>query len=92
MGTPATYHRLNIYLDDSTLRQRIKIAAARQEVTISAYCLEAIRHRLVEDGFLSSAQAGEGPQVAAQALDQLRRQIGPIGTPVRDLIAEGRRR
>jgi hypothetical protein len=29
---------------------------------------------------------------AARAMDRLRRQIGPIGVPVRELIEEGRRR
>jgi hypothetical protein len=36
----------------------------------------------------SSEQQAE----AALAMDRLRRQIGPIGVPVRELIEEGRRR
>ena len=87
-----TYPRLSIYLDDPTLRKTIKIAAARRKLTISAYCLEAIRQRLIEERFLPPSEDRERPEAAARALDRLRRQVGPIGVPVRDLIAEGRRR
>jgi hypothetical protein len=84
--------RINIYLDDPALRITIKTAAARQQSTISDYCLQAIRQRLVADGYLP-AQTGEAsPPAAARALDHLRRQVGPIGVPVRELIAGGRRR
>jgi hypothetical protein len=85
-----TYPRINIYLDDPTLREQIKIAAAHNGVTISAYCVDAIRQRLLDDGMLPT-EANTDMQTAAQALDRLRHRIGPIGVPVRDLIAEGRR-
>jgi hypothetical protein len=84
------YPRVNIYLDDPRLRETIKIAAARSGSTVSAYCLEAIRRRLAEDGLLPAAAAA-GPHRAAERLDRLRRAIGPIGVPVSELIAEGRR-
>ncbi len=97
MATPAVYPRINIYLDDPELRTHIKIAAAHHGVTVSGYCLEAIRRRLAAEGILPTAEAGgEQPQGtaqgAAQALDRLREHIGPIGVPVSELIAEGRRR
>lgn len=92
MSAPASYPRLNIYLDDPHLHETIRVAAARRGITLSAYCVEAIRQRLAEDGLLPAATVESTPQAAAQALDRLRRQIGPIGIPVRDLIAEGRRR
>ena len=97
MDTPTTYPRINIYLDDPELRAQIKIAAARQGVTVSSYCLEAIKHRLSTDGVSPLSEAEGLPssasrQAAAQALDDLRRKIGPIGVPVSELIAEGRRR
>lgn len=97
MDISTTYPRLNIYLDDAVLRTRVKVAAASQNVTISAYCLEAIRERLAADGFLPVQKASQPdearpPAAAARALDRLRHQVGPIGMPVRDLIAEGRRR
>jgi hypothetical protein len=82
--------RLNIYLDEPQLRQAVKIAAAKEGVTLSAYCLKAVRSRLVEEGFLPGISGRQAE--AAQALDRLRQQIGPIGTPVRELIHEGRRR
>ena len=37
--------RLNIYLDGPELRQAVKIAAAKEGVTLSAYCLKALRSR-----------------------------------------------
>jgi len=102
MNTIVSHARLNIYLDDPDLRTRIRIAAASGNVSLSAYCLTAIRQRLVEDGFLSEHELikpsmrdttqAESRAAAARALEELRRQAGPIGVPVRDLIAEGRRR
>jgi hypothetical protein len=49
MPTTAPYQRINIYLDDPALREPIRGAAARRGVTVSAYCLEAIRRRLREE-------------------------------------------
>jgi len=94
MKSSKLYTRLNIYLDRPELRERIKIAAARHQVTISAYCLEAIRRRLVEDGLLPPSPEEERRQAraAAEALDRLRTSVGPIGIPVAQLIEEGRRR
>jgi hypothetical protein len=37
------------------------------------------------------AESRNRMRLAAQALDRLRREIGPVGIPVRDLIAHGRR-
>ncbi len=86
------YSRLNIYLDDPELREKIKIAAAREGVNLSAYCLQAVRRRLAEEGYLPAPEAALGPRAAAGALDGLRRRIGPIGLKARDLIDEGRAR
>ncbi len=83
-----TRPRLNIYLDDPTLREKVKIAATRRRMSVSAYTLLALRRQLAEDGLLP---APESPQEAAQALDELRERIGPIGIPVAELIEEGRR-
>ncbi len=93
----ATYARLNIYLDDPALRQQVRLAAARQGVSLSAYCLEAIRRRLAAEGSLTPVDGESNPGIdrrhhAAEALDRLRRGIGRVGVPVADLIAEGRRR
>lgn len=81
--------RLNIYLDDPTLHEKVKIAAARRRMSISAYALLALRRQLAEDGLLPAI---ESPEEAARALDALRERIGPIGIPVAELVREGRRR
>ncbi len=81
--------RLNIYLDDPTLQEKIKVAAARRRMSLSAYALMALRRQLAADGLLPSE---EGPEEAARALDELRTRVGPIGIPVAELIEEGRRR
>ncbi|HXO20844.1 MAG TPA: hypothetical protein VOA87_13080 [Thermoanaerobaculia bacterium] len=91
MPSHPQYVRLNIYLDQPELHRAIKIAAARKGVTLSAYCLEALRDRLAEEDHSSQAPA-ISPRDAAKALDRLRNRIGPIGVPVHELIAEGRRR
>src|SRR4051812_17363406 len=95
MSTPTSHPRINIYLDDTGLLAHIKIAAARHGVTISAYCVDAIRQRLIDEGLLSASETGEpersvSPKVAAQTLDRLRQRLGTIGVPVGDLIADGR--
>jgi hypothetical protein len=85
MGQP----RLNIYVDDQDVRDKVRVAAARRGITQSAYCLEAIRHRLAEEGYLPGGEAEA--RSAADRLDQLRKRVGPIGIRVSDLISEGRR-
>lgn len=87
---PIAYPRVNIYLGEPGLREAIRVAAACQGMTISAYCLAAIRRRLADEGLLPASEADR--LAAATALDRLRRQIGPVGVPVRQLVAEGRRR
>lgn len=84
-----TRARLNIYLDDPGLHEKVKIAAARRGVSMSAYALLALRQLLAQDGLLSTE---EGPQEAARRLDELRRRVGPLGVPVQTLVEEGRRR
>ena len=95
MSASQAYPRLNIYLDSAELRRQVKIAAAGAGVSLSTWCLQAIRARLAGEDRARSEEA-EGrpgsPMAAAQALDRLRRRIGPIGVPVSELIREGRRR
>ena len=92
--TPApAYPRLNIYLDERSLRTQIKIAAARHRVSVSSYCVEAIRERLATEGEGPAAPSSRGSRrAAARALNQLRKRIGPIGIPVTELIRAGRKR
>ncbi len=82
--------RLNSFLDEPNLRQAVKIAAAKEGVTVSTYCVRAVRRQLGEEGFLPGSE--ERRAEAARAMDHLRRQIGPIGVSVRELIDAGRRR
>ena len=43
--------RIQVYADEETKR-RVELAAARQDVAITQYCLEAIRQQLAEDDML----------------------------------------
>ncbi len=77
--------KLSVYLDDPSFREKVKLAAARHGVSVSAYVLQAIRDRLAHEDFLEEMS----PQEAARALDALRAQIGPIGVSVRAFIEDG---
>ena len=101
MNHAASYPRVNIYLNDPELRHRIKVAASLRGQSISAYCLDAIRDHLAADeaeiieGASSESNGDAARQtarkMAAKSLKRLRREIGPVGVPVSELIAEGRR-
>jgi hypothetical protein len=86
----ATHPRLNIYVGTPRLREHVRMAAARAQTSVSAYCEEAIRRRLVEDGELEPTR--DSARDAARELDRQRQIRGPIGVPVSELIADGRRR
>jgi hypothetical protein len=43
--------RIQVYTDQETKR-RIELAAARQDIAITQYCLEAIKQQLAEDDML----------------------------------------
>lgn len=81
--------RLNIYLDDHQLKGQVRVAAARAGLTLSQYCVGAIRRRLEEDGI--GPPAPDTARSAAAAIDRARQRNGPLGTPVRELINEGRK-
>lgn len=81
--------RLNIYLDDLRVGEQVRVAAARAGVTLSQYCVVAIRRRLEEDGI--GAPTPDTARSAAAAIDRARKRNGPLGTPVRELIDEGRK-
>lgn len=90
MNSRAGAVRLNIYVDSQRLRERVKVAAAREQTTVSAYCQDAIRRRLEEEGLLPPER--ESAKAAAQALDRIRLSHGPLGVPVSELVADGRHR
>jgi predicted DNA-binding protein len=84
MNKPASYPRINIYLDDPELRVKVKIAAARKGMTVSAYCLEVIRHRLNEEEEISQTQNTKSslnitPKETAAKLRRLQKETGPTG-------------
>ena len=83
--------RVNIYLDDPVLKREIKVAAARQGVSLSAYCVEAIQEKLSTTRSVGIVESELEQRDAAAALDRLRAEIGPISISVRELIDEGRR-
>jgi len=84
--------RVNIYLDDPVLKRQIKVAAANQGISLSAYCVDAIREKLTRARSRAIATSELQQKETAAALDRLRTEIGPIGISVRELIDEGRKR
>jgi len=83
--------RLGIYLEDDEMKRHVKIAAAKRGTTVTDYCAEAIEERLMRDGEIASERKAKG-QTILQRMDELRKDIGPIGMRVSELIDEGRRR
>ncbi len=47
--------RIQVYADEETKR-RIELAAAKYDLSVTEYCLEAIRRQLVEDDMLEREQ------------------------------------
>jgi len=89
--------RLNIYLGNSELRRRIKIAAARRDLSITDYCTRAITEQMIRDGEAvgyetAATDAARDKERILEEMDELRRRVGPIGVNVTELIHEGRRR
>ena len=83
--------RVNIYLDDPVLKREIKVAAANQGVSLSAYCVDAIREKLSRARSRAIATSELEHRETSAALDRLRTEIGPVGISVRELIDEGRK-
>jgi hypothetical protein len=48
--------RLNIYLPDPAVRRQVKTAAARRDVSVSEYCLEAITAQLAREADLPTTE------------------------------------
>ncbi|HEX4836323.1 MAG TPA: hypothetical protein VFW01_08320 [bacterium] len=57
--------RLNIYLPDPALRRLVKAAAARQDLSVSEYCVRAITSQLDRDQEGAPAQGKRLPLSAA---------------------------
>ena len=45
-----TRSRINIYVPDAEIRRQVKTAAAKRDVSISDYCLQAITAQLSREG------------------------------------------
>lgn len=57
--------RINIYVPGAEIRRRVKAAAARRDLTVSEYCLQAIRVQLArEEAGVSPAPGEPGAAVA----------------------------
>ena len=50
MRQPKTPGRLNIYVHDLAVRRQVKAAAAKRDLSVTEYCLQAIMRQLVQDG------------------------------------------
>ena len=85
--------RLNIYVNDPTIRRQLKTAAAKQDISVSEYCLRAITAQLMKDG---GKPPEEEPNFLKPAIEKARRfQAETFGGRVfsissADLIREAR--
>ena len=85
--------RLNIYVNDPEVRRHVKTAAAKQDVSVSEYCLRAITLQLMRDG--EKPRKG-GPNFLKAAIEKAHRfQTETFGGQVfsissSDLIREAR--
>ena len=83
--------RLGLYLDDEELKKQVKIAAASRGVSVTTYCADAIKERLKKEGWISVEEI-ERRKAVLDRMDELSKQIGPIGARASELVKEGRRR
>jgi hypothetical protein len=85
--------RLNIYINDPTIRRQVKTAAAKQDISVSEYCLRAITVQLMKDG---ERLPKEEPNLLKAAIEKAHRfQAETFGGQVfsissSDLIREAR--
>jgi len=83
--------RLGLYIQDEEMKRHIKVAAAKRGISTTAYCAQAIKERLVREGEISD-KADVKKKTFLSRMNELRQQIGPIGTSTAELVREGRRR
>jgi hypothetical protein len=55
---PRALARINIYVPDPAVRRLVKAAAAKRDLSVSDYCLQAITAQLVRDGEKGAVEAG----------------------------------
>ena len=59
--------RINIYVDDSAIRKEVKLAAALRDISVSEYCLAAIREKLAREK--STGGTARQPQSLEKAVE-----------------------
>jgi len=85
--------RLNIYINDPSIRRQVKTAAAKQDISVSEYCLRAITLQLMKD---RERPGKEAPDFLKAAIERAHRfQAETFGDRVfsissADLIREAR--
>jgi len=84
--------RLGLYLEDEEIKRQIKVAAAKRGMTATDYCARAIEERLTRDGERSTKNEVQDKAALLSRMDKLKEEIGSIGIPTAELVAEGRRR
>lgn len=89
MEPRSSRYKISIYLDNPELRRRLKIAAARRDTSISAFCEDAIREKLLKE---EENRALEGARRAARRMDERRVRLGRLDVQTWELVDEGRRR
>ena len=75
--------RLNIYLPDPEVRRRVKVAAARRDLSVSEYCVRAILRQLAEDGEWPPQESEEMPVAEAPREQDKKRRITNREKPIR---------
>lgn len=90
MGDPATKRaRLSIDITDLSVERLVKVAAAKRDMAIEDYCLEAITRQLQRDGELPGDEEEiRRAKALADRMDQRRVEIGAIGVSVSELFEE----
>jgi len=89
METGITRRKISIYLADPELRRRLKVAAAQRDISISAFCEEAIRAKLQNEEVNAALEAARR---AARRLDEKRNKLGSLDVQTWELVKDGRRR
>jgi len=89
MEPAITRRKISIYLDDPELRRRLKVAAAQHDISISAFCEEAIRAKLQNVEVNAVLKAARR---AARRLDEKRNKLGSLDIQTWELVKDGRRR
>jgi hypothetical protein len=64
--------RLNIYVPDPSIRRRVKAAAAREDMSVSEYCVRAIIAQLEREPTDRPGSGSTAAPVVREAVDRAR--------------------